>query len=258
MCHIEILLDDNGCAISPCVIRASIKDKFWGSYNDAVKEIICKSKVLDKDGVKFIDCAWRILKSFGMTRSGPFYGNCCETLSNCWDVIGADLIEINNTVLNSGLSRDRYLLELSDQERKGLIAEIWIITKKLLPFTMGETTYGLVGASKILFSVLPEIVLPIDNVEWLYVFQTVDLGDVLHRMVFDIQKWEEITGKKFNDLDCSKRLTTLPSVYNVMAMEARSKAKIAKDRRLQLGATDSASRRLDAGRCAEEKDPGRL
>jgi hypothetical protein len=86
---------------------------------------------------------------------------------------------------------------------------------------MGETSYGLVGASKILFSVLPEIVLPVDNSEWLHVFKTVDLGDVLHRMVYDIQKWEGITGIQLNDLDYLKRLTTLPSVYNVMAMDAR-------------------------------------
>ena len=86
---------------------------------------------------------------------------------------------------------------------------------------MGKTSYGLVGASKILFSVLPEIVLPIDNAEWLHVFKTVDIGDVLHGMVFDIQKWEGITGRQLNDLDHSQRLTTLPSVYNVMAMDAR-------------------------------------
>ena len=102
-----------------------------------------------------------------------------------------------------------------------MIAEIWLITKKLLPFTMGETSSGLVGASKILFSVLPEIVLPIDNAEWLHVFKTVDIGDVLHRMIFDFQKWEGITGRQLNDLDPSKGLITLPSVYNVMAMQAR-------------------------------------
>ena len=89
---------------------------------------------------------------------------------------------------------------------------------------MGDYSYGLVGASKVLFSVLPEIVLPIDNAEWLRVFKTVDIGDVLHRMVLDIQKWEGITGRQLNDLDSSKRLTTLPSVYNVMAMLARPSA----------------------------------
>ena len=156
-----------------------------------------------------------------MTRSGPFRVNCHERLHSCWNAVGSNLIEINNQVRNSSLPRDRYILELSEREREKLIADIWQITKKLLPFTMGKTSYGLVGASKILFSVLPEIVLPIDNAQWLHVFKTVDIGDVLHRMVFDIQKWERVTEKKLNNLDFSKRLTTLPSVYNVMAMLAR-------------------------------------
>jgi hypothetical protein len=42
-------------------------------------------------------------------------------------------------------------------------------------------------------------------------------------MVCDIEKWEKETQKKFNEVDSSKRLTTLPSVYNVMAMKARPK-----------------------------------
>jgi hypothetical protein len=216
----ELLLDSKGHAISPFEICERII-AFGESYKDTTKEIINKSKVLDNSGDVFIKCASRILSNFGMTRSGPFQGNCNEILQSCWNAVGANLIEINNSVRKSGLLRDRYILELSVQGREELIAEIWLITKKLLPFTMGKATYGLVGASKILFSVLPEVVLPVDNVEWLHVFKTVDIGDVIRGMVFDIQKWEGITGKQLNDLDPSKRLTTLPSVYNVMAMDAR-------------------------------------
>jgi len=86
---------------------------------------------------------------------------------------------------------------------------------------MGETTYGLVGASKILFAVLPEIVLPVDNTQWLCLFKTVDLGDIINGMASEIQRWETKTGKNLNELDRSRKLTTLPSVYNVMAMAAR-------------------------------------
>jgi hypothetical protein len=214
----EILFDENGLAISPPEINRRII-AFGDSYNDTVKEIINDSRVLDNDGAVFFKCASRLLSNFGMTRRGAFHGNSNEILRSCWDAVGTNLIEINNSVRKSGLPRDRYILELSELEREKLIAEIWLITKKLLPFTMGETSYGLVGASKILFSVLPEIVLPIDNAEWLHVFKTVDIGDVLH-----IQKWEGITGKQLNDLDQKKRLTTLPSVYNVMAMLSRPKA----------------------------------
>lgn len=217
---IEILFDPQGHVKNPSEISEKI-DKFGNAYSDAIKETINNSEKLGNDGEKFIKCATRILSNFGMTRSGPFHENCSEKLRECWDAVGVKLIEINNSVFTSGLPRDRYILELSERERERLIAEIWLITKKLLPFTMGETSYGLVGASKILFSVLPEIVLPIDNAEWLHVFKTVDIGDVLHSMVIDIQKWEGITGRQLNDLDHSKRLTTLPSVYNVMAMDAR-------------------------------------
>jgi len=218
----EILLNENGHAISPIEISERII-AFGDSYCDAIGEIINNSKFLDSDGKIFIKCASRILSNFKMTRSGPFHENCNETLRSCWNAVGANLKEINNSVLNSGLPRDRYILELREREREELIAQIWLITKKLIPFTMGKTSYGLVGASKILFSVFPEIVLPVDNVQWFQVFKTVDLGDVLHRMVHDIQKWEGITGRQLNELDNLKRLTTLPSVYNVMAMHARPK-----------------------------------
>jgi hypothetical protein len=220
MGSIGILFDVDCHAISPVAISERIS-AFGNSYNDAVKEIIDGSKVLDDDGVVFIKCASRILSSFKMTRSGPFHENMDERLHDCWDAVGANLMGINNSVRTSGLRRDRYIAELGKLERAELIREIWRITKELLPYTMGNTSYGLVGASKILFSVLPEIVLPIDNAEWLHLFKTVDLGDVLHRMVDEIQEWERITGRQLNDLDYSKRLTTLPSVYNVMAMAAR-------------------------------------
>ena len=222
MSRSEILFDKTGHAITPIKISQKISE-FGDSYSDAIKEITNNSKILDSDGVVFIKCASRILSNFKMTRRGPFHENLDETLRRCWDAIVINLLEINHAVRTSNLLRDRYLLELSAPEREDLIAEIWLVTKKLLPFTMGKTSYGLVGASKILFSVLPEIVLPVDNTEWLSVFQTVDLGDVLRWMVLDIQKWEEITGSQLNVLDQSKRLTTLPSVCNVMAMDGRPK-----------------------------------
>ncbi len=221
MSHCKILFGTDDRAICPIKISEKIK-AFGDGYSNATKEVITNSEVLDRDGEKFVKCASRILSSFGMTRGGPLHkSRISGTLLNCWDVVGDDLMRINGLVRNGGLPRDRYVLELDAQAREGLIADIWRITKKLLPFTMGETTFGLVGASKILFSVFPEIALPIDNAQWLHVFKTVDTGDVLRRMVLDIQTWEENTGRQLNDLDDSKRLTTLPSVYNVMAMNAR-------------------------------------
>ena len=223
----KILFDEAGQAKTPGKIRKEI-DAF--AYKDAVHEIICDSKGLDRGGEVFVKCTARILSNFGMTRGGPFKGvrimkdgsvNREEALLACWEHIGSSLIEVRNAIPRSGHSRDRYLVELGKSECTELIAKIWYLTKKLLPFTMGETTYGLVGASKILFAVLPEIVLPIDNSQWLHVFKTVDIGDVIKRMASEIQRWETKTGRKLNEMDRSRKLTTLPSVYNVMAMAAR-------------------------------------
>ena len=227
----NLLFNLAGRAKTSDEIREKIA-KFGFGYKEATQEIIQNSKVLDKDGEVFVRCTARILSSFGMTRSGPFKGvkmaengnvNGKQILLKCWGQIGDGLIEIRKSVSNSGYSRDRYLLELSKSEREKLLAEIWLITKRLLPFTMGETSYGLVGASKMLFAVLPEIVLPVDNIQWLKVFKTVDIGDVINRMVIDIQKWENITRHGLNEVDHLGMLTTLPSVYNVMAMDARPK-----------------------------------
>lgn len=223
----NVLFNTEGNPITP----DEISEKIVGfAYNHAVQEIILNSNELDKKGEVFMKCTARILSNFQMTRRGPFKsvgisadGNVIgkEILLNCWKEIGDHLIEIKHSVRESGYSRDRYLLELSKPKREELIAEIWLITKRLLPFTMGKTSYGLVGASKILFAVLPEIVLPVDNKQWLKLFKTVDIGDVIKRMVCDIQHWEKDTAKKLNEIDHTGRLTTLPSVYNVMAMNAR-------------------------------------
>ena len=227
----NLLFNQEGRAITSDEIREKIA-MFGFGYKEATQEIIQNSKVLDKDGEVFVRCTARILSSFGMTRSGPFNGvkmaengnvNGKQILLECWNRIGDSLIEIRKSIPNSGYSRDRYLLELSKPERERLLEEIWLITKRLLPFTMGETSYGLVGASKMLFAVLPEIVLPVDNNQWLKVFKTVDIGDVINCMAIDIQEWENITQHRLNEMDHSRMLTTLPSVYNVMAMDARPK-----------------------------------
>jgi len=216
------MLDREGRVLTPKAIKELITS-FGESYTVATKDIIDKSQSLDQGGETFIWCAARILSNFGMTRAGIFHRDMKKILRDCWNAVGPDLLEIRTSVNQSGLSRERYLVELGAPEREALFGRIWRITKKLLPFSMGDTSYGLVGASKILFSVLPEIVLPVDNTEWLKVFKTVDLGDVLRVMVQDIQEWEALQGIQLTALDDTHRLTTLPAVYNVLAMEARSK-----------------------------------
>ena len=218
----RILFDSTGAARSPSEIRAKIC-RFKDDYVSATCQIIHDSEELDEDGEVFIACASLILRKFGMTRSGPFGKNMNveASLRNCWDEVGISLTSIKQSLIHSGHPRARLLLEIDESRRDRVIADIWTAIKRLLPYTMGDTAYGLVGASKILFSVFPEIVLPIDNRQWLHVFQTVDITDVIKWMAFDIQRWESLTTEKLNELDPKDRLTTLPSVYNVMAMAAR-------------------------------------
>jgi hypothetical protein len=218
MTSYNILFNLDGRAKSPEDVREKIR---VFEYTDATSHIICESLKLEADKKVFIKCSIRILSNFGMTRSGAFKDiNETDILPKCWSIIGDQVLEIHNKVVDSG-SRDRYLLEISDSEREELSGKIWSITKLLLPLTMGKTSWGLVGASKILFSVLPEIVLPVDNSMWLNVFKTVDLGDVIKGMAYDIKMWENATGLRLNKLYPDQRLTTLPSAYNVMAMAAR-------------------------------------
>ena len=226
-----ILFEKNGKPYSLSIIRNKI-DGFGNSYNNSVKEIIGLSKTLDPEGTIFIRCAARILTNFKMTRRGPFEGVKISKeghviggriLKTCWDEIGREIFDIKTQIVTTvePAQQGRFLLYLSKKDREIIIQRIWASTKKLLPYTMGETTYGLVGASKILFSVLPEIVLPVDNTQWIRFFRTVDLGDVIRKMTCEIELWEESTGKRLDLIDQQQGLTTLPSVYNVMAMNAR-------------------------------------
>jgi len=225
----KVLFQDDGKAYTPKKIQNEIS-MFQESYIKATEEIIQLSKKLDKNGEKFVYCAARILISFKMTRRGPFKGINIKSnknviggkiLRDIWDDISNELLTINESVLNSGLSRGRYLLYLDQSHINILTTGIWNIFKRLLPFTMTENVDGLVGASKVLFSVLPEIVLPIDTKQWRALFKTVDLGDIIKGMISETKEWESVTGEKLNKMDNTNRLTTIPSVYNVMAMAAR-------------------------------------
>jgi hypothetical protein len=101
-----------------------------------------------------------------MTRRGAFHEELEIKLQDCWSTIGPTLFELKNFIRRSNASRDRFLLEISPTNRTEIINTVWQMSKALLPFTMTENSYGLVGASKILFAVLPEIVLPVDNTQW--------------------------------------------------------------------------------------------
>jgi len=86
---------------------------------------------------------------------------------------------------------------------------------------MGKVANGLVASSKVLFAILPEIAMPIDTIQWRKLFQTKDYGDIIALMIDEISAWEKQTGQHLDACDPSTEVT-LPTVYNVMAMKARS------------------------------------
>jgi hypothetical protein len=109
---------------------------------------------------------------------------------------------------------------LSPETRKLIVARVSDLFDKLEWTTVKGHDIGRVGASKILFAVLPEITLPVDNAEWDYVFRTHSYGRVLSIMIDEISEWEKQSKTHLESLDPNPS-TTLTSVYNVMAMEAR-------------------------------------
>lgn len=214
--------------ISDCIYN------FGDAYTETVRKIIRETNRVHLDCDLFIENSAILLNSFGMSRSGPFQGikyyqgkvrGPKHKLKACWDAINGDLLLARKILNEQNLKpRSRALILLDIDSREKVISYIWSAFKKLLPITMGKTSYGLVGASKILFSVLPEIALPVDNAEWVTVFRTVDFGDVINTMTDEITAWEKIKGKQLQTCDYNEN-TSLPAVYNVMAMEARPKSK---------------------------------
>ena len=224
----KILFKANGTHYEHAKIMQCVK-KFGDSYNDTVRFIIKNSN----QGISkpiFEENVGRLLSNFKMTRNGSFKGvrflgsnleDPNGKVSACWRTVGTDLIEIRKEMdeLTIG-NRTRFLTNINQNDLSKIINKIWIAFKKLLPVCMGKHSLGMVASSKILFAVLPEIALPVDNKQWLTVFQTVDYGDIINLMVDEIKAWEKITGKQLQTCDHSE-YTTLPAIYNVMAMKAR-------------------------------------
>jgi len=227
----NVIFTDDGEAVDPKVISDAVT-AFPKGYANAVREIISNTDRPDLDKDLFMKNCATVLVSFKMTRAGPFKGiggdeaadkggNSKKKLVDAWSRVGNDLISLRGLLSRADLKpRSRTLLLLVEASRRRVVGELWSIFKKLLPVTMSSSSYGLVGASKILFSLFPEVALPIDNVEWRKVFKTVDFGEVIHLMAEEISEWEKKRGIPLDSRD-ENGPTTLPAVYNVMAMEAR-------------------------------------
>ena len=227
----QILFRNNSPISFDDVSRAV--SEFGDSYAKTVQKIISNTDRPDLDKTLFLKNCAILLANFKMTRAGSFKGigvddsngkvlDPNKKLEGAWERIGKNLVSLKGFLSRAGLKpRSRTLLLLDEASRKDVVGEVWNIFKKLLPVTMSSNSYGLVGASKLLFSLFPEVALPIDNAEWKTVFKTVDFGDVIYLMAEEINEWEKVTREPLGNCD-KHGPTTLPSVYNVMAMTART------------------------------------
>lgn len=224
----KVLFDNSGNPHHKAYLEECVKN-FGRSYSKTVQEII--SDTQDRvDEVIFVNNAAKLMSNFKMTRSGPFKGvkvsdrkgfdNDRGILKKSWNAIEKSVLDLKQFLTGRPTTpRARILIEISKDERNQVSEELWYMFKLLLPICMSDTTLGLVGASKLLFSVLPEVALPVDNNQWRRLFKTVDYSDVICLMATEIIEWEKLTGKRIDD--CGPKTSTLPAIYNVMAMEAR-------------------------------------
>lgn len=125
MTRLTILFRENGKPIVPSSVKW-ILDSFPKRYSDVVTQIIESSKFLDKNS--FILNTATLLPSFMMTRAGAFKGikiengkpvDPNEVLTECWNKIGADLLDIKKKTKN----QSRALLELQGKERDYVITK---------------------------------------------------------------------------------------------------------------------------------------
>jgi hypothetical protein len=121
---------------------------------------------------------------------------------------------------NGLLNRSRIVVELAPTMQDYVVKETGRLFVALSEIEVRNSMISRVGASKILFATLPEIALPVDNVEWDYVFETENYEEILSTMINEIKEWERKTGHKLETVEQNGH-TTLPSIYNVMAMSAR-------------------------------------
>jgi len=223
----KVLFDSNENPFTSSDIKHRIEN-FGKSYNHVVHQVIENSdRLLDK-GI-FRQNIATLIPNFKMARKGPLEGIKIDEgevqdpkgiIASCWKVVGKSAMALKELLNQQNKGRVRVLVEMAPPVQEEVAGKLWVMFKKVVPVCMGEYTFGLVGASKILFAILPEVALPIDNKQWLNVFRTIDYGDIIMAMTAEITKWEERSGRLLDDCSPYENFT-LPAIFNVMAMKAR-------------------------------------
>jgi hypothetical protein len=228
----QILFDESGNPKGIGDIQHKVSD-FSEIYDRVVKNIIVGSVSLDEQVFRLNVAT--LLPSFGMTRRGPFHGirvkkntiiDPKHVLDKCWIQVKDGLEELKKVMIENNIhDRTRAILELPQESRYSVVLKASELFDKLEWTMINGSDVGRVGASKILFAVLPEIALPVDNAEWDHVFRTHSYGKVLSTMIEEIKEWEGKSKIQLETLD-SKLPTTVTSIYNIMAMSIRLSSRL--------------------------------
>ncbi len=237
----KILFHKNGDPLdSRCIER--IIWAFPSSYRKTVKAIVEKSEGLDKKAFKLLVA--KLMPSFRMTRNPKyvFHGVKIQggtvldpkhALDKCWKTIKNDLPTLKDYInKNAGGSRNRAIAVLPPVSKDHVIEELSRLFEKLQEVEVENSEVGEVGASKVLFATVPEIALPVDNDEWKYVFKNMEYRKILTMMANEINEWEARFQPRehLERVDPNPNATTLPAIYNVMAMSVRERDKSVEQR----------------------------
>lgn len=224
----RVLFDETGSPLHPMFIKGCVSS-FGSAYQATVREVIRDSDA-GLDRALFLRNVAKVIVGFKMTRQGPFKGvrfdgdiiDSKGQIERCWSAVGKGILELRAFLDRTNKSsRGRALLDVSAGNRKRIIGELRTLFVQLLPICSGKMTKGMVGASKVLFAVLPEVAQPVDNTQWKAVFRTNDYGEIIEHMSNEAADWELKTGKRLDECDPLFPATSIPAVYNVMAMKAR-------------------------------------
>jgi hypothetical protein len=223
----RVLFHEDGMPIDSRCIERFVK-AFPKGYRTVVEKIIANSEMLNPQ--TFEENLKLLLPSFKMTRAGIFHSprtkdgksstGFAKIAELCWSQVGEDLESLKKIVTNATVERSRIVADLPSDSMKHAIAVCSGIFEKLLKVHVQDSYIRPVGATKVLFSAFPEIALPVDNLQWRCLFKTKEYHVVLSTMVEEIRKWEKLNSPtRLGTL--SPTPTTLPSIYNILAMAAR-------------------------------------
>ncbi len=224
----NILFKKDGNSYRPGFVEKCVRN-FGKSYNETVCKVISDSS----DGLNkeiFRRNVAMLMPNFMMGRAGPFKGvrymdgNVRDPrgqITACWDSIGKRAVKLRKIIgqYRKG-SRGRVLVEMPRAVQEEIASQLMRLLSRLSSVCWTENSFGLVGSSKVLFAVLPEVAMAIDNAEWKKVFRTIDYAAIIKRMIDEIQGWEKSTKTDLDSCD-PNGCFTLPCIYNVMAMRAR-------------------------------------